>query len=250
MIGKCRKENSCNILEDCIEGVIEDEEHNEKQSPLPDNIVYISWKKTSSTIFLLVQFKQKITRCADFNNRIDIKRVVVQGDRKRNFAYAKFQVTTTGEDIQRQSENFSLKRGESVYLRALQSYYCEMKLLLTCDNEIVCSKIVPPDQGPRLSFSNDFFTTGWKVIELSSKKQTTYSNCKLEIFGCYNKTKLVNTDRPWTATYHATISTSVNKKKETKNNSNPSNTEAENCSCVGLVSLYLGVSLFIIAVIY
>ncbi|EFA08355.2 hypothetical protein TcasGA2_TC005998 [Tribolium castaneum] len=102
MIGKCRKENSCNILEDCIEGVIEDEEHNEKQSPLPDNIVYISWKKTSSTIFLLVQFKQKITRCADFNNRIDIKRVVVQGDRKRNFAYAKY--------LRLKSTNYFLRR--------------------------------------------------------------------------------------------------------------------------------------------
>ncbi|XP_044252496.1 uncharacterized protein LOC123003654 isoform X5 [Tribolium madens] len=88
-IAKCEEINFCELLEECSDAFIEIQRYRH-QSPLPDDIVYISWKKVVSTLSILVEYEGKITRCRDFTKTINITKVVMQSDKKMPVAYTQY----------------------------------------------------------------------------------------------------------------------------------------------------------------
>nr|XP_008196179.1 PREDICTED: uncharacterized protein LOC103313789 isoform X2 [Tribolium castaneum] len=207
-IKKCDKDDSCKLLRECTDAFIESDANH---PPLSDDIVYLSWKKKLSGLFLLVQYKEKIKRCSDFNKPLNIHRVVLQSNKKLQFAYTKHSVmTATGENQEILPVNVSLGPDESVYVRISQCSICSMTLRLKCGLDDIDNKIARSDNGPRLLFANSFFIYGWQEIEMSPKKRNQRNNCKLQMFGSYNNTELLPSEvtKFWRATYRLAKGTS------------------------------------------
>ncbi|XP_044252493.1 uncharacterized protein LOC123003654 isoform X2 [Tribolium madens] len=221
-IAKCEEINFCELLEECSDAFIEIQRYRH-QSPLPDDIVYISWKKVVSTLSILVEYEGKITRCRDFTKTINITKVVMQSDKKMPVAYTQYELvtTTTTSDDQTQSvkiinSNISLGICESIYVRIAQCSICSMNLRLKCGNEIV-NKTVRSDEGPRLLFSNNFFLYGWNEIELSppSNNHIQKINCNLEMYGSYDNITPAAVTKFWRTTNHISVLSTQTEKNST-----------------------------------